>query len=71
MGDSGAEKTALRQGADARDPNIGGTPLIYAATMGRAEIAVMLLAAGADINARGNNGTNALTAGDQAARYGA
>jgi len=63
MDDAAAAKTALGAGADAnaRDPNIGGTPLIFAALMGRIEIAKMLLAAGADINATDNNGTNALT----------
>ena len=35
--------------------------MIFAALMGRAEIAKMLLAAGADINATDDNGTNALT----------
>ena len=61
--DAAAAKAALAAGADAnsRDPNLGGTPLIFAALMGRTEIAKMLLAAGADINATNNNGTNALT----------
>ena len=61
--DAAAAKAALAAGADAnsRDPNLGGTPLIFAALMGRAEIAKMLLAAGADIDATNNNGTNALT----------
>lgn len=61
--DAAAAKAALAGGADpnSRDPNIGGTPLIFAALMGRAEIAKMLLAAGADINATDNNGTKALT----------
>lgn len=61
--DAAAAKAALAGGADpnSRDPNIGGTPLIFAALMGRTEIAKMLLAAGADVNATDNNGTNALT----------
>ena len=61
--DAAAAKAALAAGADAdaRDPNLGGTPLIFAALMGRADIAAMLLAAGADANAANNNGTNALT----------
>ena len=61
--DAAAAKAALAAGADAnsRDPNLGGTPLIFAALMGRIEIAKMLLAAGADINATDTNGTNALT----------
>lgn len=61
--DAAAAKAALAAGADpnSRDPNIGGTPLIFAALMGRDEIAKMLLAAGADINATDNNGTKALT----------
>ena len=61
--DAAAAKAALGAGADpnSRDPNLGGTPLIFAALMGRAEIAKMLLAAGADVNATDNNGTNALT----------
>lgn len=61
--DAAAAKAALGAGADpnSRDPNIGGTPLIFAALMGRTEIAKMLLAAGADVNATDNNGTNALT----------
>ena len=63
MDDAGAAKAALAAGADAnaRDPNLGGTPLIFAALMGRDEIAKMLLAAGADASATNNNGTNALT----------
>lgn len=61
--DAAAAKAALGAGADpnSRDPNIGGTPLIFAALMGRTEIAKMLLAAGADVNATDNNGNNALT----------
>ena len=61
--DAAAVKTALAGGADvnASDPNMGSTPLIVAAFMGRAEIAGMLLTAGADITAVNNDGANALT----------
>lgn len=61
--DAAAVKAALAGGADvnATDPNMGSTPLIVAAFMGRAEIAGMLLTAGADIKAMNNDGANALT----------
>ena len=61
--DAAAAKAALGAGADpnSRDPNIGGTPLLFAALMGRTEIAKILLAAGADVNATNNDGVNALT----------
>lgn len=61
--DAAAVKSALAGGADvnSRNPDMGSTPLIVAAFLGRAEIAKMLLAAGADIHAMDNNGTNALT----------
>ena len=60
--DAAAVKSALAGGADvnSRNPDMGSTPLIVAAFLGRAEIAKMLLAAGADIHAMDNNGTNAL-----------
>lgn len=60
--DTAAVKAVLAGGADvnARDPNLGSTPLIVAAFMGRAEIAKVLLAAGADVNATNNNGADAL-----------
>ncbi|MYD97594.1 MAG: ankyrin repeat domain-containing protein [Gammaproteobacteria bacterium] len=62
-GDDAGAKAALGAGAnpDAPDPNTGGTPLILAAFMGEIEIAKMLLAAGANINATNNDGANALT----------
>ena len=61
--DAAAAKAALAGGADvnSRNPDMGSTPLIVAAFLGRAEIAKMLLAAGADIHAMDNNGTNALS----------
>jgi len=61
-GDAAAVKAALGAGADvnARDPNLGSTPLIVAAFLGRIEIAKMLLAAGADMHAMNNDGANAL-----------
>ena len=62
MDDAAAVKAALAGGADvnARNPDMGSTPLIVAAFMGRAEIAKMLLAAGADAQAMDNTGSNAL-----------
>lgn len=58
-----AVKAAIAAGADvnARDADWASTPLIFAALLGRAEIAKMLIAAGADIHATDNYGTNALT----------
>lgn len=58
-----AVKAALAGGADvnSRNPDLGSTPLIVAAFLGRAEIAKMLLVAGADIHAMDNNGTTAVT----------
>lgn len=59
--DVAAVKVALADGADAnaRDPVMGSTPLIFAALLGRTEIARMLLAAGADVHATDNNGVSA------------
>ena len=42
--------------APAKD-EYGGTPLHWAAVLGRVEIARQLIAAGADVNARDNHGT--------------
>ena len=63
INDVAAVKAALAGGADvnARDSDCASTPLIFAALMGRAEIAKMLIAAGADVHATDNYGTEALT----------
>ena len=54
----------LKNGAEVRDrDSYGRTPLIAAAAEGRLhaiEIAELLIAAGADVNARNNNGRMAL-----------
>ena len=62
-GDAAALKEVLGKGADpnARDPRNGTTALILAAFLGRVDIAKMLLAAGADMNARNNDGATALS----------
>ena len=56
-------KSALAAGADVdpRDADQGSTPLIFAALLGRAEIANLLIAAGADVHATDYNGVDALT----------
>ena len=61
--DVGAVKSALAAGAevDPRDSDQGSTPLIFAALFGRAEIAKLLIAAGADVHATDYNGVDALT----------
>lgn len=61
--DVAAVKSALAGGADAdpRDADQGSTPLIFAALFGRAEIANLLIAAGADVHATDYNGVDALT----------
>lgn len=55
-------KSALAGGADpnARDADWGSTPLIFAALLGRAEIAKLLVAAGADMHMADSYGNNAL-----------
>lgn len=62
-GDAAALKEVLGEGADpnARDPQNGTTALILAAFLGRVDIAKMLLAAGADLHARNNDGATALS----------
>ena len=57
-----ALKNALDRGADpnARDADWGSTPLIFAALLGRAEIAKLLVAAGADMHMADSYGNNAL-----------
>ena len=61
--DVAAVKSALAAGAevDPRDADQGSTPLIFAALFGRAEIANLLIAAGADVHATDYNGVDALT----------
>ena len=61
--DAAAVESALTKGADAdaRDAVWGSTPLIFAALLGRAEIARMLVAAGADVHASDSYGNRALT----------
>ncbi len=61
--DVAAVKSALAGGADAdpRDAEQGSTPLIFAALFGRAEIANLLIAAGADVHATDYNGVDAVT----------
>ena len=62
-GDAVALKEVLGKGADpnARDPRNGTTALILAAFLGRVDIAKMLLAAGADLHAKNNDGATALS----------
>ena len=62
-GDAAALKEVLGKGADpnARDPRNGTTALILAAFLGRVDIAKMLLAAGADLNATNDDGATALS----------
>ena len=61
--DTAAVENAIASGADvnARDEAWGSTALIFASLLGRAEIARLLIAAGADIHATDRQGTNALT----------
>ncbi len=65
-GNTAALKVALGKGADpnARDPRNGTTALILAAFLGRVDIAKMLLAAGADLNAVNDDGSTALSAAE-------
>ena len=62
-GDAVALKEVLGKGADpnVRDPRNGTTALILAAFLGRVDIAKMLLAAGADLHAKNNDGATALS----------
>jgi Ankyrin repeats (3 copies)/Ankyrin repeats (many copies) len=62
-GDIKTVKRLLEKGAsiEVRDKSLGGTPLIWAAFMGRESVVKLLLKKGADYNARNKKGWTALS----------
>ena len=54
-------RALIAAGANIHSPStIGFTPLLFAASNGDIEAATALIAAGADVNASGSDGTHAL-----------
>lgn len=62
MGNLEATQKYIATGSDLnqKDPLGGSTPLVVAAVFGQTEVAKVLIGAGADLNARNNEGSTAL-----------